>query len=211
MTDPRGDAPKPIDDDSPRDDREPTIDDREPTLDDADIDAIEGDLADEAQADDIDADDDDEFEADDVDADEAAVDDYEAALREVAGEDVGPAVAAPAPKRRSAAAATTRAPTPSEIAVHVREDVSKVFVIATVAIFVLILLNGVLLGTGGVLRPLATPTPRRLRAGQPRRERQLQPQRVAVGQPERIPSAPSASPSAASPSPASPSPAASPS
>jgi hypothetical protein len=41
----------------------------------------------------------------------------------------------------------------------VREDWSKVFVIATVAVFVVILLNGVLLGTGGLLRPLATPTP----------------------------------------------------
>jgi hypothetical protein len=41
----------------------------------------------------------------------------------------------------------------------VREDISKVFVILAVAVFAIILLNGFLLGTGGVLRPLPTATP----------------------------------------------------
>ena len=50
-------------------------------------------------------------------------------------------------------------PTPSEKAVHVREDVSKVFVIAAVAVFVAILLNGLLFGTGGLFTPIATPSP----------------------------------------------------
>jgi len=123
--------------------------DDERPIDDADVDAIEDDILDEA-------------EAGAIEADEAAIDDYEAAVREVAGESAPPVVAPIPAERREAKrrpAATTRAPSPSEVAVHVREDVSRFFVIATVAIFSLILLNGLLLGTGGFLRPLATPTP----------------------------------------------------
>ena len=60
---------------------------------------------------------------------------------------------------RGTTTAASRAPSPSEIAVHVKDDVSKWFVIGTVAVFVLILLNGILLGSGGLLRPLPTPTP----------------------------------------------------
>ena len=93
-------------------------------------------------------------------------DDYDAAVREVAGEDVAPAAAAAAAgaatiptKKRGAQPAPTHVPTPSEKAVHVREDVSKVFVIAAVAVFVAILLNGLLFGTGGLFTPIATPSP----------------------------------------------------
>lgn len=111
-------------------------------------------------------DDDAEVEDEDLEpAGEAEIDDYEAALREVAGESV-PAAAVPATQRptsaqRRAAGApsTTRAPSPSEVAVHVKENVSRYYVIAAVAVFVIIFLNAILLGTGGVLRPLATPTP----------------------------------------------------
>lgn len=108
---------------------------------------------------------------DDAETDE--LDDYEAALREVAGDDsddrwrdeprAPDAEAAVAPgigtRRRSAATSASRAPSPSEVAVHVREDVSKYFVIAVALVFLLIFLNAMLLGTGGLLRPLATPTP----------------------------------------------------
>ncbi|MBA2373317.1 MAG: hypothetical protein H0V74_03820, partial [Chloroflexi bacterium] len=45
-------------------------------------------------------------------------------------------------RARGAPAVPARAPTPSDRAVHVRDDVSKVFVIGTVAVFALILLNG---------------------------------------------------------------------
>jgi len=149
VTEPRDRAPdEPIDDEP----LEPIDDDidAEAPIDDADVDEIEGELLDEA-------------EAEAIEAEEAGIDDYDAALREVAGEDV-PVPATPAGRRPSVRGRTTgkapaRAPSPSEIAVHVREDWSKVFVIATVAVFVVILLNGVLLGTGGLLRPLATPTP----------------------------------------------------
>jgi hypothetical protein len=95
---------------------------------------------------------------------DAEVDDYDAAVREVAGEEpaaVPPPVAppgAPGPRRRSTAPAQ-RAPSPSEIAVHVREDWSKAFVIITAVVFILILLNALLLGRGGILTPIATPTP----------------------------------------------------
>jgi hypothetical protein len=109
--------------------------------------------------------------ADEAETDE--LDDYEAAVREVAGDDTddrwrvepgapsteAAAATGVAARRRGVAASPSRAPSPSEIAVHVREDVSKYFVIATAAVFALILLNAIFLGTGGLLRPLATPTP----------------------------------------------------
>jgi hypothetical protein len=118
--------------------------------DDADVDTIEAEILDEA-----------ETEA--IEADEADTDDYDAAVREIGGE--APVTTAAerrssATKRRSGATtATSRVPTPSEIAVHVKDDVSKWFVLGTVAVFVLILLNGMFLGSGGLLRPLSTPTP----------------------------------------------------
>jgi hypothetical protein len=65
----------------------------------------------------------------------------------------------PTPKRgRSAPAAAPRTPTPSEVAVHVREDVSKIFVIVSVLAFVAILLNGIVLGSGGLLTTTPSPT-----------------------------------------------------
>jgi hypothetical protein len=107
-----------------------------------------------------------EAEADELDDDTgvaAEPDDYDLAVREVAGEAVVPAAATTATtvpgKRRAAQPAPTRAPSPSEIAVHVREDVSKVFVIGAVAVFVVILLNGLVLGRGGFLTPIPTETP----------------------------------------------------
>src|SRR6478752_6470551 len=81
-------------------------------------------------------------------------------------DEVAAAAAATAAERRSSAARrrtpgkqASRAPTPSEVAVHVRENVSRTFVIAAVALYIVILLNGIFLGTGGVFRPLPTPAP----------------------------------------------------
>ncbi len=68
-------------------------------------------------------------------------------------------------RRDKTPAATVRAPTPSELAVHVRENVSSVFVIATVAIFAAILLNGLLLGRGGFFTGLPSATPERQPVG----------------------------------------------
>jgi hypothetical protein len=107
---------------------------------------------------------DDDLEADaDDDELDTGPDDYDEAVREVAGEPVatsataaGAAAVASRAKRR-AQPPPTRGPSPSEIAVHVREDVSKVFVIAVVAVFVAILLNALLAGNGGLLT--ATPSP----------------------------------------------------
>lgn len=145
MTEPRDGAPDdhergPIDDEVAEE-----VDEGAP--DEIDDESIEDDLVDESEA--------------DVDAE---VDDYGAALREVAGEE--PAVVPPpggrpaerGPRRRPAAPAQ-RGPSPSEVAVHVREDWSKAFVIITAAIFTLILFNGLVLGRGGLLTPIATPTP----------------------------------------------------
>jgi hypothetical protein len=111
-----------------------------------DDEALEPDLIDESEA--------------DVDAE---VDDYDAAVRAVAGdEEVVPAPVVPRAERdarRRGQAPATRTPSPSEIAVHVREDWSKAFVILTVAVFTLILLNGIVLGHGGLLTPIPTDTP----------------------------------------------------
>lgn len=148
MTEPRDGAPdddiepRPIDDEATDE-----IDDGTPEpIDDEDI---EDDLVDESEA--------------DVDAE---VDDYEAAVREVAGEAppaIPPRGARPTERepsgRRRPATTAQQAPTPSQVAVHVREDWSKAFVVITAAVFVLILLNGLVLGHGGLLTPIPTPTP----------------------------------------------------
>jgi hypothetical protein len=138
---------------------------------------------------------------------DAEVDDYEAAVREVAGEEpaaVPPPVARPVergPRRRPTAPAQ-RAPSPSEIAVHVREDWSKAFVIITALVFILILLNGLLFGHGGFFTPIATPTP--IPTESPPASPSAEPS--ASGSPGATPSiatspsaAPSASPSVAAP------------
>jgi hypothetical protein len=52
-----------------------------------------------------------------------------------------------------------RAQTASDIAVHVDDRASAIFVIAVIAVFVLILLNAVVLGKGGLLTPIPSPKP----------------------------------------------------
>jgi hypothetical protein len=61
--------------------------------------------------------------------------------------------------RARAARATPVVPSPSDQAVHVDDRISKLFVVATVVVFLLILLNGLLLGRNGLLSPAPTPTP----------------------------------------------------
>lgn len=103
--------------------------------------------------------------AEELEAEEPEVDDYEAAVSEVTAANAAPgtapaAIPPPTPgQRRGAAPAPPRGPTASELAVHVREDVSKVFVLVAVGVFVLILLNGLLLGSGGLLAAKPTPSP----------------------------------------------------
>lgn len=136
-----------------------------------DVDGVEDERADgepEGDLDDLDDAGIDDIDDEEVDADvgEAEIDDYDAAVREIAGEAAPTAAAVAAADRRSSAARrrapgkqASRTPTPSEVAVHVRENVSRVFVIAAVAIYIVILLNAIFLGTGGVFRPLPTATP----------------------------------------------------
>jgi hypothetical protein len=56
-------------------------------------------------------------------------------------------------------ATPARAQTASDIAVHVDDRASGIFVIGVIAIFVLIFLNAVVLGKGGFLTPIPTPRP----------------------------------------------------
>jgi len=74
--------------------------------------------------------------------------------------------AADAIDRPSASAAIARpgagpssALRPSDIAVHIDDRISAIFALAAIAVFIGILLFGILGGAGGVLTPLATPTP----------------------------------------------------
>jgi hypothetical protein len=52
-----------------------------------------------------------------------------------------------------------RAQTASDIAVHIDDRASAIFVIGVIAVFVLIVLNAVVLGKGGLLTPLPSPKP----------------------------------------------------
>jgi hypothetical protein len=52
-----------------------------------------------------------------------------------------------------------RVQTASDIAVHIDDRASAIFVIGVIAVFVLILLNAVVLGKGGLLTPIPSPTP----------------------------------------------------
>jgi hypothetical protein len=67
------------------------------------------------------------------------------------------------PAERRAARTTGKtaqlAPTPSQQAVHVEDRASRFFVLIAVGVFVLILLNALLLGHGGLLAPVKTPAP----------------------------------------------------
>ena len=56
-------------------------------------------------------------------------------------------------------ATPARVQTASDIAVHVDDRVSAIFVIGVIAVFVLIFLNALVLGKGGFLTPLPTPKP----------------------------------------------------
>jgi hypothetical protein len=141
----------------------------DPESDAAQVDEIEAELeAEEAAEDEIEAELEAEDEADELDA-EGETDEFDAEDRDQArapgtGATTTTAVIGAAPtgsalsRRRGAPAPSVqRAPTQSELAVHVTENASRVFVIATVVVFVAILAFGLLAGTGGLLT--ATPAP----------------------------------------------------
>jgi hypothetical protein len=90
-------------------------------------------------------------------ADAEAEADLEAALPDDATPaEIAAAAAAGSRRRRGPAPTGPRVPTPSERAVRVTDTPSRVFVIASVGIFVLILLYGFVAGHGGLLT--ATPS-----------------------------------------------------
>ncbi len=115
---------------------------------------------DDAEIDEIEA----ELEAEEA---ELEADQLEEALEEETTTPLGaePAVAGTAatgaavPRRRVLAPPSVqRAPTQSELAVRVKDDASRFFVLGTVAIFVVILAYGLLAGTGGFLTTTPAPT-----------------------------------------------------
>jgi len=63
-------------------------------------------------------------------------------------------------RRPERAPAAPPPPSPSDQAVHINDRASKFFVLGTVLVFLLILLNGALFGVGGALSPTPSPTPR---------------------------------------------------
>lgn len=65
----------------------------------------------------------------------------------------------PVDRRAGRAPAPPPLPTPSDQAVHIDDRISKIFVLAAVGVFVLIILNGLLLGRGGTLSASPSPSP----------------------------------------------------
>jgi len=61
--------------------------------------------------------------------------------------------------RARAARMAAAVPSPSDQAVHIDDRISKLFVVATVVVFLLIFLNGLLLGRGGALSQSPSPRP----------------------------------------------------
>ena len=61
--------------------------------------------------------------------------------------------------RRRGAAGPAAAPSPSELAVHVDDRVSSIYVIVAIVVFAAILLYGIFLGTGGLITGTPSPEP----------------------------------------------------
>jgi hypothetical protein len=107
---------------------------------------------------------------DELEADEAEADELEDELAEETtaplGAEPGDAVTGTAVggvrRRRDAPPSVQRAPTQSELAVHVTDMASRIFVIVTVVVFAAILAFGIVAGHGGLLTttpaPSATPS-----------------------------------------------------
>jgi hypothetical protein len=65
----------------------------------------------------------------------------------------------PGERRAAQGPPAAAAPTPSQQAVHIEDRASRYFVLLSIGVFVLILLNALLLGEGGLLSPAPTPRP----------------------------------------------------
>ena len=63
------------------------------------------------------------------------------------------------PSERRAARSSERTHLTIDPSLRIQDRASALFVVLTVAVFAVILLNGIVLGKGGFLAPLATPTP----------------------------------------------------
>lgn len=154
----------------------------QPTEDELEPDAPADAAADGTDELDLDAETDAEADAEGIDPDELAgdeptIEEGDAALQAAAGDDVDdePADATGAAATAAAAGTQTRPMRPSERramraaldhgqltldpAHRVSDRASAVFVLLSVAVFVLVMLNGMVLGKGGFLTPIPTPSP----------------------------------------------------
>lgn len=149
MTDRPDGTPHEAPDETELPEAEPGVE-AEPEAETADLEAAEDDTGGELDSGDADE----EFSDTGEDADAAQIDELGASAVDAAGRPL----ARPSRRRIGAPATATRAPTVSEVAVHVSDPASRIFVIGTVVVFAGILLFGIFLGNGGILT--GTPTPR---------------------------------------------------
>ena len=116
---------------------------------------------------------DDDIEADELENDEPTTEEGDAALLAAAEEAPLASIAAVGgaieseretrpmrpSERRAMRAAMEHGQVASETSHRVSDQPSAIFVLVTVGVFVLILLNGLILGHGGLLTPIPTPSP----------------------------------------------------
>jgi hypothetical protein len=115
-----------------------------------------------------------------------------------AGLPVAGGTAAAAVRARRGPYQSESAPTPSEVAVRLRDRPSEIFVIVVAIVFAAILLNGVFLGKGGILTPIPSSRPLPSESAQP--SSSVGPSASAVAPSSAASAAPSVSGSSQAPS-----------
>ena len=100
-----------------------------------------------------------DFDEEEEEAEGGALEAEGAAVEGTVPEAIARPAGSAARRRAGVAPVVPHAPTQSELAVRVTDNQSRIFVIATVVVFVGILAFGIFGGVGGVLTPRPTPTP----------------------------------------------------
>jgi protein-L-isoaspartate(D-aspartate) O-methyltransferase len=100
-----------------------------------------------------------DLEADDVTSEDDEVGEEEEDDGDVAAIAASGSAAAAAARAKGQPYRSETAPTPSDIAVRMRDRPSAIYVIVVAVVFAAILLNGIFLGKGGIFTPLPTEVP----------------------------------------------------